>query len=120
MITTDNYKIGFIFNLIALGNCIFACIISLIVLIGIISYLTCNRMKQEYRIIMILCIYIYLFILIYVILVGSLTVNSLLGDLYQYNFYSSWCIFRAYLATVILATLYCVCVNQVIDFIQII
>ena len=64
---------------------------------------------------MVFCFYIYLFIFIYVILLSSMSVNTLLGDLYQYHFSSSWCIFKAYLITVILTTLYCVCINQVIQ-----
>lgn len=70
-------------------------------------------MKQEHRITMIICIYIYIFICIYVILLGSMNVNTLLGDLYQYNFYSLWCKFRAYFITVALTTLYFICINQV-------
>lgn len=107
-------KIGFILNLTTLANCVFTCVITIIVIIRISCYLYSNRSKQEVRITTILSIYIYLLILIYVILLSSMNINTLLGDLYKYNFYSSWCIFRGYLITVIFDTLYCICVNQVI------
>jgi hypothetical protein len=57
MIKTENNKIGFIINLIIFGNCIFSFIISTIILFY-------NRIKQDNRITIIVCIYIYLFILI--------------------------------------------------------
>jgi SNF family Na+-dependent transporter len=115
MINEEHSKIGFILSVITLINCIITCLISIIVLIRIISYACYNRMKLEHKITIILCIYIYFLVSIYVILLGSMNVYALLGDLYKYHFHSSWCIFRAYFITVVLNTLYCVCINQVKD-----
>jgi len=71
-------------------------------------------MKKENRVNGIICADIYLLIFFYMIILVSFNIQTLLGDLYEHDFNSSWCVFMGYLAPVFLNALYWAFVNQVI------
>lgn len=108
--------VGFILNIITLDVSIFTCLISFIITIWILYNFCHNRLKPEDRAIIILCLNIYPLILIYMIILVLFNIQTLLGDLYQYNFNSSWCLFLGYFSPSILTALYWAFVNQVIIY----
>ncbi|CAF1056707.1 unnamed protein product [Rotaria sordida] len=88
--------IGFVLNLISLIHGSFAIVISVIV-IGIITYHQYhNRLRREEKITFILSANIYFYMNIYVVVLVSCNIQTLLGDIYEKNFDSSWCTFRGY------------------------
>jgi len=91
----------------------FASLVSLIIFIIIIVHLFFNRTKKEEKVTLILSDNIFIFIFVYGITLNSFCVNTILGELYGYNFESSWCIFSGYFVTVIVFVLYSVFVIQV-------
>ena len=109
-------KIGFILNLMTLSISICACAIALLVFVGILYHLYGNRTKQEDRVTMILSSNVYALILTYTTIVVSFNTQTLLGDLYGFNFDSSGCVFLAYLSNVLLSGLYWTFVSQVMKF----
>ncbi|CAF1140481.1 unnamed protein product [Adineta steineri] len=103
---------GFILSLVSLGFNTFACLISCIVFIIITYHLYCNHVKRKDKITIVLCGHIYLESLIYSSMLISISVRSILGDLYNQSFDSSWCIFSGYLAMILLGMLYLNFLNQ--------
>ncbi|CAF1120467.1 unnamed protein product [Adineta steineri] len=69
-------------------------------------------MREEDKIIVIHSITIYIFLLIYVLILISFNIQTLLGDLYELNFNSFWCIVMGYCSPLVLSTLYFGFVNQ--------
>ncbi|CAF1117862.1 unnamed protein product [Adineta steineri] len=112
MINDQTKTNGFILSSVSLGLNIFACFISCIVFLIIIYQLYSNHIKREDKITVVLCGHIYLEILIYSLILISMNVRSILGDLYNQSFDSSWCIFSGYLATVLFSMLYMNFLNQ--------
>ncbi|CAF1187590.1 unnamed protein product [Adineta steineri] len=112
MINDQTKTNGFILSLISLGFNTFACLISCIVFLIIIYHLFYNHVKREDKITVVLCAHIYLTILMYSSLLISMNIRSILGDLYNQSFDSSWCIFSGYVAAVLLGMLYLNFLNQ--------
>ncbi|CAF3743212.1 unnamed protein product [Adineta steineri] len=112
MISDQTKTNGFILSSASLGFSTFACLISCIVFLIIIYHLYYNHVKREDKITVVLCGHIYLTILIYSALLISMSVRSILGDLYNKSFDSSWCIFSGYLAVILLGMLYMNFLNQ--------
>jgi hypothetical protein len=104
---------GFILNLITLSINIFTCLILFIIWITIIHHVWYKLLKHEDRTIVILSANIYMIISFFTGILVSFNIQTLLGDLYKYNFNSSWCIFIGYLHSVIGGGLYWSFVNQV-------
>ena len=96
------------------GISLLTCSISFMIIMRIIYYVIYNRIKQEDRIILIHSVQIYILLTMKTILIISLTTETVLGDIYEKDFNSSWCIFQGYSALVILGTLYWAFINQVI------
>ncbi|CAF3927445.1 unnamed protein product [Rotaria sordida] len=92
--------IGFVLNLISLIHGSFAIVISVIVIGIIIYHQYHNRSTREEKITLILSVNIYFYMIIYVAVLVSGNIHTLLGDIYEQNFDSSWCIFRGYLIPV--------------------
>ncbi|CAF3721321.1 unnamed protein product [Adineta steineri] len=97
---------GFILNIITFGIDLITYLNSLIIFIWIIFHIYFNRIKQDDRITIMHCMAIYLLLLIYTAILILSNIQTLLGDLYSYNFDSSWCIFLGYFSPVVLTTLY--------------
>ena len=70
-------------------------------------------MKPENRITLVLCANLYVLIFMYSTTLVSLTVSSILGELYGQSFSSSWCVFRGYFVSAMLCALYIGFVVQV-------
>ena len=106
MINNENNIPAFLITVIALIHGLFACIISMVIIIVIICRRYNNRLKRVNKITLFLCASIYLLIFVYSATLVSLNTHTLLGDLYGTNFDSSWCIFRGYFVSVMLCALY--------------
>ncbi|CAF1426865.1 unnamed protein product [Adineta steineri] len=100
-LTTD-----FILPLLTVIHGSIASIVSAIILFIIIYHQHNNRIKQEERINLILCVNIYLCIFLCSIMLILLNIQTLLGDLYDLNFDSTQCIFSGYLNLIFIYTLY--------------
>ncbi|CAF1452816.1 unnamed protein product [Adineta steineri] len=112
MINNQTKTNGFILSSVSLGFNTFACLISCIVFLIILYHLYYNHVKRVDQITVVLCAHIYLEILIYSSLLISMNIRSILGDLYNQSFGSSWCIFSGYLAIILLSMLYMNFLNQ--------
>ncbi|CAF0980231.1 unnamed protein product [Rotaria sordida] len=98
--------VGFVLTLISLINSSFATVISVIVIGIIIYHQYHNRLRREEKITLILSANIYFFMNIYVVILISSNIQTLLGDIYEKNFDSSWCKFRGYLLLVACCALF--------------
>ncbi|CAF4023687.1 unnamed protein product [Rotaria sordida] len=98
--------VGFVLTLISLIHGSFASVISAIVLGIIIYHQYHNRLRREEKITLILSANIYFYMNLYVVVLVSCNIHTLLGDIYEKNFDSSWCTFRGYLITVACCTLF--------------
>ncbi|UJR06845.1 hypothetical protein I4U23_011133 [Adineta vaga] len=98
--------IGFILTLISLIHSSFASIISLIVICIIIHYQYNNRLKREEKITLLLSLNIYFFIFLYITALIPFNIQTIIGDIYGYNFNSSWCIFNGYYVVAMCCALY--------------
>ena len=107
-----NYM-GFMINLITLVISILTCLISFTILIMIIHHLCYNHLQHRDKTIISLCANIYPLVLVSTALTIAVNIQTFLGDIYDWNFNSSWCIFIGYFFTSILSTLYWAFVNQV-------
>ncbi|CAF1320065.1 unnamed protein product [Rotaria sordida] len=92
--------VGFVLNLISLIHGSFAIMISVIIIGIIIYHQYHNRLRREEKITLILSANIYFYMNIYVAVLVSGNIYTLLGDIYEKNFDSSWCAFRGYLVPV--------------------
>ncbi|CAF3958284.1 unnamed protein product, partial [Rotaria sordida] len=98
--------VGFIITFISLIHASFASVISAIVIGIIIYHQYHNRLTREEKITLILSANIFFNTIIYSVLLASCNIHTLLGDIYEKNFDSSWCIFRGYLVTIACCGLY--------------
>ncbi|CAF1456969.1 unnamed protein product [Adineta steineri] len=112
MISEQTKINGFILSSVSLGLNTFACLISCIIFVIIIYHLYYNHVKRKDKITVVLCGHIYLTILIYSSILISMNIRSILGDLYNQSFDSSWCIFSGYLALIALTLFYMNFLNQ--------
>lgn len=113
MFTNENKKIGFVLTSITVITSLSASLISLIIFCLIIYHISRDRMRKRDKVILLLCGNIYLCILIYMIILSSMNIQTILGDLYERNFESAWCKFVGYMSPTILCVLYYSFVNQV-------
>ncbi|CAF1001688.1 unnamed protein product [Rotaria sordida] len=88
--------VGSILTLISLIHASFAIVTSVIVIAIIIYHQYHNRLRREEKITLILSVNIYFYMNIYVAVLVSGNIQTLLGDIYEQNFDSSWCTFRGY------------------------
>ena len=114
MFDNRNDLTSFILNILTIIFNVFTCLISTIVLICIIAHQYSTRVKNDEKTLFILAINIYFYILSTDIIQLLLAIYSLLGDLYNGNYDSPWCILNGYLITVLFAGLYYSFVVQVI------
>ncbi|CAF1257470.1 unnamed protein product [Adineta steineri] len=112
MINDQIKTTGFILSSVSLGFNTFACLISCIVFLIIIYHLYYNHVKRDDKITVVLCAHIYLTILTCSSMLSSMNIRSMLGDLYNQSFDSSWCIFSGYLSSILLGMLYWNFFNQ--------
>ncbi|CAF3778353.1 unnamed protein product [Rotaria sordida] len=98
--------VGFVLNLISLIHGSFATVVSVIVIGIIIYHQYHNHLRREEKITLILSANIYFYMNLYVVVLVSCNIQTLLGDIYEKNFDSSWCTFRGYLITVACCTLF--------------
>ncbi|CAF0980159.1 unnamed protein product [Rotaria sordida] len=92
--------VGFVLTLISLIHGSFATVISVIVIGIIIYHQYHNHLRREEKITLILSVNIYFYMNLYVVVLVSCNIQTLLGDIYEKNFDSSWCTFRGYLIPV--------------------
>ena len=104
---------GFILTLTELTANIFACIMSLIILIILIYNIYTRKIKQEDQMGIRLCAHIYFVILLYSCLLISTNVQTILGDLYGMNFNTLSCIVSGYIAFIFIYFFYMTFINQV-------
>lgn len=97
MIEYGHGIIGYILTLISLLNGVVACAVALIVLVLMIMNHRQN-LKREEKFILMLSGHIYLFVCLNTIILISMNIQTLIGDIYGMNFDSSWCILRTYVA----------------------
>ncbi|CAF3958299.1 unnamed protein product [Rotaria sordida] len=97
--------VGFIITLISLIHGSFASVVSAIVIGIIIYYQYHNHLRPEEKITLVLSANIYFNMNIYVVLLVSSNINTLLGDIYEQNVDSSWCTFRGCFIIVACCTL---------------
>jgi hypothetical protein len=116
MLNKQNKVIGFVLTLITLTHSLLTCLISLIIFSIIIYHLLSDRIKRRDKIILLLCANIYLWMLIYMVILSSMNIQTILGDLYGRDFNSSWCILIGYVSPAVLCVLYYSFVNQVIIY----
>ncbi|UJR29341.1 hypothetical protein I4U23_010553 [Adineta vaga] len=110
---SDKYQfIGFLLTSFSIGEIIFSCVLTLIILMLILYYILSNRIKQDDKIILILSINIYSSCLIYMFLFFVLLLQSAIGDIFHKEFDSSWCILFGYIYAVSLCVLYISFINQ--------
>lgn len=115
MLENIHGRIEFILNVLTIIFDFLALLISLIVLICIIHHQFSTRLKEQEKILLILSMDIYFYIIFSVIVQLILAIQSLLGDLYQQHFHSTWCIINGYFIVVSLAGLYYSFLLQVIS-----
>jgi hypothetical protein len=113
MINNEKNIAALIISVIALVHSLFACVISIIMFIIIIYHQCNNRLKRINKITLFLCANIYLLIFLYTTGLISLNIYSILGDLYDQNFDSSWCTFTGYFVLAMLCAVYIGFVVQV-------
>lgn len=116
MIDYGRGMVGFILTLISLFNGLLACIVSFIISSLIICHLRQHHhhhLKREEKITLILSFHIYGILLINTMIIISINIQTLIGDVYGYNFHSSWCIFQEYAMYVTGCAMYQTFVMQV-------
>ena len=106
MLETIDERINFVLNLLTILFNSIAFLISIIVLICLIRHQLSTRLKDQEKILVILSMDIYFYILFSVIVQFILAIQSLVGDLYQRHFHSTWCVINGYFIVVSLAGLY--------------
>ncbi|CAF1465617.1 unnamed protein product [Adineta ricciae] len=112
MLQSEAKVIGLILTSITFALTIFAMIISSAVLIALIYQWYHNRIKQDDKIAIYLCIHIYLCMLLVAAITLSMNMRTLLGDLTGQSFDSLWCIFSGYLVLIHISAMYMAFVNQ--------
>ncbi|UJR32587.1 hypothetical protein I4U23_020047 [Adineta vaga] len=112
MMEFNQKTIGHILAIISTISGSFTCIISLIVCFLLIHHQYYHLSRKEEKIILLLSTNIYALILIYVIVLLTCNIQTLLGDVYGTNFNTSWCIFRSYLSSVLCCAVYAIFVTQ--------
>ncbi|CAF0935180.1 unnamed protein product [Adineta steineri] len=105
-------QIAFVLCLTTSIICSLTCLFSCIMLICIIHHLCHNRLQQEDRIIFIHCINIYSLVLAYIGIIASFNIQTVLGNLYEYDFNSSWCTSLGYLPPILIGCIYWAFANQ--------
>ena len=113
MINEENKFSAIALTCITIVNSLFASLLSLIVICLIINHLYYNQMRKRDKVIVLLSGNIYLCILMYMIILSSMNIQTILGDFYGWNFNSSRCTFVGYMSPAILCVLYYSFVNQV-------
>jgi ABC-type multidrug transport system permease subunit len=104
---------GFILTLITFCTNLVTFMISLVVVSIIIYYIHYTRVPQDDKVVLCLSTNIYLLILALTAIIMSFNIQTLLGDLYQQDFNSVWCIFIGYMFGILFGGLYWSFVNQV-------
>ena len=111
MIGCGHGSVGFALMLITLVFASFACIVSLAIVLLTIYYH--RRLELEERITLVLSFHIYFFLFIIAALQMSMNIQTLVGDAYGNDFYSTWCILREYFILVSGTAMYFTFVVQV-------
>ncbi|CAF0864122.1 unnamed protein product [Adineta steineri] len=104
--------VAFVLCLTTFIICSLTCLFSCIMLICIIHHLCHNRLQQEDRIIFIHCINIYSLVLAYIGIIASFNIQTVLGNLYEYDFNSSGCVVLGYLPPILIGCVYWAFINQ--------
>ena len=115
MIAYGHGTVGFVLTVLSLIAALFTFIFSFVVLLIIVYHLHHHRhqLKREDKITFLLSSYIYLFTLNFTLVAISMNIQTLIGDIYGNDFYSSWCVFRGYWFFVAVFAAYYVFVVQV-------
>ena len=82
-------KTGFILNIVTFSFDIITCLNSFVIFLVIICYISYHRIKQEDRVTIIHCISIYILLGVYTTILVISNIQTMLGDLYGYEFDSS-------------------------------
>jgi hypothetical protein len=114
MINYGHGLVGYVLTMISLIHASITCVVS-VGMIGIIIYhQNHHRLKREEKITLLLSGYIYLFICIYITMLISTNMQTLVGDEYGTDYDLSWCICRGYFILVFCCVIYHTFVVQVI------
>ena len=106
---------GYTLTIFSLISSLLTGIVSLGVILIIIYHLYHHHrhLKREEKISLILLSHIYLFVLIFIVVLISMNIQTVIGDVYGNNFDSSWCVFQGYWMLVNGSVMYCGFVIQV-------
>ena len=113
MINYGHGVVGFVLTAISLVFLVISCMVSFVVIIIIVAHQCSHRLEREEKITLVLSSHIYFFLCIFTIFQASMNIQTLIGDIYGNDFYSSWCIFRGYALLVSGTTMYFTFVIQV-------
>ena len=115
MIGYGHGTVGYVLTSVSLTVALFASILSFVVILIIVCHLYHHRrrLKREDKISFLLFSYIYFCTLNLAIVTISMNVQTLIGDIYGNNSYSSWCVFRGYWFFVTVFAAYYIFVVQV-------
>jgi hypothetical protein len=114
MIKYGHGIVGYVLTMISLIHGSITCIISVVMVSIIIYHKNHHQLKREQRTTLLLSGYIYFFICIYITMLISTNIQTLLGDEYGTDYNTSWCIFRGYFVDVFCCVIYHTFVVQVI------
>ena len=108
MIEYGRGTVGYVLTVLSLIFVLFTCILSALVILIILHHLYHHhrQLKQEEKITLVLFSHIYSFILIFVALLISMNIQTLIDDTFGNNFDSLWCIFRGYSLSVSACIMY--------------
>lgn len=107
--------VGAILNVVTLCISSLTCLAVLIICIVIIHHLVYTRVQQENKIVLSICLSIYLITLGCLVIIVSFNIQTLLGDLYEKNANSPWCISISYVFIVLFGGLLWTFTNQVLN-----
>lgn len=113
MLPSRNKTIAFIITSTQFSLNIFACLLSFVILIILLYSIRSKKIKRKDRTGIKLCANIYFTIFIYSCLLLPVNIQTILGDIYEKDFNSSFCIIYGYSMLVILYMLYMTFINQV-------
>lgn len=97
---------GLALTIRTLGLSLMVASISTFVLVTIAYHYNKGQRKSDERVALVLSASVYLVIFTLMMVIISMNIHTILGDLYGDDFNSFWCIFRGYLLTLLPCTLY--------------
>lgn len=113
MINYGHGTVGFVLTFISLVHILLAALISLVIVIILIYEQVYRHVKRIDQVTLVIFTLIYCLIFIYGIVLSTINIQTLLGDIYGTNFDSTWCRFNGYWMIVLICAIYQIFVVQV-------